>query len=207
MLPFFRTSSYKNTYWGLLLIGILVDSDSTFFNSSLFLYLCESKRMSEINKFHLIKAIKLCNIFSFSDALYSIKDSGTFKTNYHMPYWSWGIRATISHINYWDQVNSWKNLWKFWNGPLCRNKSGPSPLLNVAVYWQSSDTKLVSRNCLRYLQTTLIMGGGGLVSEFMWGIVVTENTDKHKESFFDLEYQKRMKVSSWLLPYKRPTNF
>ena len=80
--------------------------------------------------------------------------------------------VTISHINYWDQVNSWKNLWKFWNGPLCRNKSGPSPLLNVAVYWQSSDTKLVSRNCLRYLQTTLIMGGGGLVSEFMWGIVV-----------------------------------
>ena len=31
--------------------------------------------------------------------------------------------------------------------------------------------KLVPRNCLRYLQTTLIMGGGeGLVSEFMWGI-------------------------------------
>ena len=35
--------------------------------------------------------------------------------------------VTISHINYWDQVNSWKNLWKFWNGPLCRNKSGSSP--------------------------------------------------------------------------------
>ena len=29
---------------------------------------------------------------------------------------------------------------------------------------------LVPRNCLRYLQTTLIMGEGGLVSEFMWGI-------------------------------------
>ena len=27
--------------------------------------------------------------------------------------------------------------------------------------------KLVPRNCLRYLQTTLIMGEGGLVSEFM----------------------------------------
>ena len=27
--------------------------------------------------------------------------------------------------------------------------------------------KLVPRNCLRYLQTTLIMGGGGLVSEFI----------------------------------------
>ena len=30
-----------------------------------------------------------------------------------------------------------------------------------------STPKLVPRNCLRYLQTTLIMGGGGLVSEFM----------------------------------------
>ena len=36
-------------------------------------------------------------------------------------------RPTISHINYWDQVNSWKNLWKFWNGPLCRNNHAPSP--------------------------------------------------------------------------------
>ena len=49
--------------------------------------------------------------------------------------------STISHINYLDQVNSWKNLWKFWNGPVCRNKSGPSPLLNVAGYWKSSNTE------------------------------------------------------------------
>ena len=35
--------------------------------------------------------------------------------------------------------------------------------------------KLVPRNRLRYLQTTLVMGGGGLVSEFMWGIVGAEN--------------------------------
>ena len=34
--------------------------------------------------------------------------------------------------------------------------------------------KLVPRNCLRYLQTTLIMGGESLVSEFMWGIVGTK---------------------------------
>ena len=41
--------------------------------------------------------------------------------------------VTISHINYWDQVSSWKNFWKFCNGPLCRNKSGSFPLLNVAA--------------------------------------------------------------------------
>ena len=32
-------------------------------------------------------------------------------------------------ITYW-----WKNLWKLWNVPLCRNKSGPFSLLNVAAY-------------------------------------------------------------------------
>ena len=31
--------------------------------------------------------------------------------------------------------------------------------------------KLVPRHCLRYLQTTLITGGGELVSEFLWGIL------------------------------------
>ena len=31
--------------------------------------------------------------------------------------------------------------------------------------------KLVPSNCLRYLQTILVMGGVGLVSEFMRGIV------------------------------------
>ena len=30
--------------------------------------------------------------------------------------------------------------------------------------------QLATPKCLRYLQTTLIMGGGGLVSEFMPGI-------------------------------------
>ena len=34
--------------------------------------------------------------------------------------------VTISHIIYGDQVSSWKNLWKFWNGPLFKNKSGSS---------------------------------------------------------------------------------
>ena len=81
--------------------------------------------------------------------------------------------VTISHISYWDQVNSWKNLWKFWNGLLCRNKSGPFPLLNVAVCWQSSDTEACAKKLLRYLQTTLIKGWGRLVSEFMWGIVAS----------------------------------
>ena len=76
---------------------------------------------------------------------------------------------TISHINYWDQVNSRKSLWKLWNGPLCRNKLGPSPILNVIG--RVATPTLVPRNSLRYLKTALIMGGGGLVSEFMWGIV------------------------------------
>ena len=41
--------------------------------------------------------------------------------------------VTISHVNYRDQLNSWKNLWKFCNGPLCRNKSGPSPYVMLQL--------------------------------------------------------------------------
>ena len=59
--------------------------------------------------------------------------------------------ATISHINYWNQVNFWKNLWKFWSGPLCRNKSGPFPLLNVRIYWQSSDTEACAKKLSQML--------------------------------------------------------
>ena len=70
--------------------------------------------------------------------------------------------VTISHINYRDQVNSWKNLWKFWNGPLCRNKSGPSPYSMLQDIGRVATLNLVPRNCLKYLQTTLIMGGGGI---------------------------------------------
>ena len=84
----------------------------------------------------------------------------------------------ISHINYWDQVNSWKNFWKFLIGTLCRNKSGPSPYSMLQYLGRVTTPKLVPRNCLRYLQTTLIMRVGGLVSEFMWGIVLSENINE-----------------------------
>ena len=47
----------------------------------------------------------------------------------------------IYHRNYLHRVNSWKHLWKFLNDPLCRNKSGLSPLRIVATYWKSSKTK------------------------------------------------------------------
>ena len=70
--------------------------------------------------------------------------------------------TTISHINYWDQVNSWKNLWKFWNGPLCRNKSDPSPLLNVAVYWQSSNTETCVKKLPQILANNIDNGGRGI---------------------------------------------
>ena len=74
---------------------------------------------------------------------------------------------TITRINYWDQLNSWKNHWKFWNCPLWRNKSGPSSLLNVAVYWQSSSTEACARKLSQILANDIDNGGRGLVSEFM----------------------------------------
>ena len=61
--------------------------------------------------------------------------------------------VTISHRNYWHQINSWKNLWKFWNGPLCRNKSCPFPLLNIAGYWKSRNyQETVSDTCKQHWQ-------------------------------------------------------
>ena len=43
----------------------------------------------------------------------------------------------------------------------------PPPYSILQYIGRVAIPKLVSRNCLRYLQTTLMMGGGELVSEFM----------------------------------------
>ena len=42
----------------------------------------------------------------------------------------------------------------------------PPPYSMLQYIGRVATPKLVSPNCLRYLQTTLIMGGGGLVSKF-----------------------------------------
>ena len=91
--------------------------------------------------------------------------------------------STISHVNYWDQVNSWKNLWKFWNDPLCRINQAPPPYSMLQYIGRVATPKPVPRDCLRYLQTTLMMGGGGLVSEFMWAIVGKQFRRKTYESW------------------------
>ena len=64
---------------------------------------------------------------------------------------------TISHINYWK--NCWKNFCKFWNGPHCKNKSGPFPPLIVAVYWQSSNTKACVKKPSQILANNIDDGG------------------------------------------------
>ena len=46
----------------------------------------------------------------------------------------------------------------------------PSPYSMLQHIDRVATPKLVPRNCPRYLQTTLIMREGGLVSEFMLGI-------------------------------------
>ena len=90
----------------------------------------------------------------FHDSRYHfmmIRDSTFKKICFH--------KTTISHISYWDQVNTWKNLWKFWNGPLCRNKSGPFPLLNFAAYCKSNDTKACVKNLSHILASNIDNGG------------------------------------------------
>ena len=81
--------------------------------------------------------------------------------------------TTISHINYWDKLNSWKNGNSGNSGMVyfAEINQAPEPYSMLQYIGRVATPKLVPRNCLRYLQTTLIMGGGGLASEFMWGIV------------------------------------
>ena len=83
----------------------------------------------------------------------------------------WVIVAAVSHINYWDQVNSWKISWNSGIVHFCRNKLGPSPLLNVAQYWKSSNTEACAKKLSQILANNIDIGVGGLVSEFMLGIV------------------------------------
>ena len=50
----------------------------------------------------------------------------------------------------------------------------PSPYSMLQHIGRVVTPKIVPRNFARYLQTELIMGGGGLVLEFMWDIVDPE---------------------------------
>ena len=77
--------------------------------------------------------------------------------------------VAISGINYWDQVNSWKHLWEFWNGPLCRNEVS-SPYSMLQDIGRVATAKLVPRNCL-ILANSMENGRSRWVSEFLWGIV------------------------------------
>ena len=58
---------------------------------------------------------------------------------------------TISHRNYWDQVNSWKIFRKFCSGPICKNKSGSFPQLDDSAYWKSSNTKACAKKLSQVL--------------------------------------------------------
>ena len=90
-------------------------------------------------------------------------------------------KPTISHRNYLDQVNSWKNLWKFWNCPLRRNKSDPSILLNVAVYWKSSNTEASAKKLSQILANNIDNGVRGV------GLKSTE-----KQTYEHLAYASQM---------------
>ena len=69
-----------------------------------------------------------------------------------------------------------ENIMKILEWSLCRNKSGPFPLLNCAGYWKSSNTEACAKKLSQILTNNidngaLIMEGVGLVSEFMGDIV------------------------------------
>ena len=58
------------------------------------------------------------------------------------------------------KVNSWKNLCKFWNDPLCTNRSGLFCLHNVAAYWKSSNTEACAKKLSQILANNIDNWGG-----------------------------------------------
>ena len=87
-------------------------------------------------------------------------------------------------------------LEKFWNGSLCRNKSGPSPYSMLQDIGRVATLKLVSRNrYLRYLQTTLIFGGGGGIGHRIYVRYCLKKQMKNKRGF----------GKTWNFFYLKPT--
>ena len=72
------------------------------------------------------------------------------------------LKFTLNFLKFCDQVNSWKNLLKLWNGPLCRKKSGPLPLLNVALYCKSSNNKACPKKLSQILPNKIHHGRKGI---------------------------------------------
>ena len=79
--------------------------------------------------------------------------------------------VAISHINYWDQVSFLKNYKNSGMVHFTEINQTPPPYSMLQDVGGEATPKLATTNCPKYLQTTLIMGWRGLVSEFMWGIV------------------------------------
>ena len=77
---------------------------------------------------------------------------------------------TISHINYWYHVNFCKISGNSGIVHFAERNQAPSPYSMLQHIGRIATPKLLPTDRLRYLQTTLIMVRGGLVSEFMWGI-------------------------------------
>ena len=83
-----------------------------------------------------------------------------------------------------------------------------SMLQHIGHIGRVATPKLVPRNCPRYLQTTLIMREGGLVSEFMWGIVGLESLQsswwyKKLAMFYKIWKKKNPLILFKLIPEKK----
>ena len=51
-----------------------------------------------------------------------------------------------------------EKFWKFWIGSLFRNKSVPSPILNVAAFWKSSNTETCAKKLPQILANNIDNG-------------------------------------------------
>ena len=70
--------------------------------------------------------------------------------------------VTISYINCWEQVNSWKISGNSGMAHFAETNHAPSPYLMLQHIARVAPPKLALRNCLRYLQRALIIGRSGV---------------------------------------------
>ena len=104
---------------------------------------------------------------NFCEAEIFLDDQKIYKFQVINPQVTMSLERIFINSFLMNQVNSWKNFCRFWNGPLCRINQTPSLFSMLQQIGRVATPKLLPRHCLRYLQTTLIIGGGGLVSEVM----------------------------------------
>ena len=88
----------------------------------------------------------------------------TFKKPNNYQFYLLSFLKLCDHISHKSlrPIQFLENLWKFENGPVCRNKSSTFPLLNVAAYWKNSNNEACAKKLSKILTNNNDNRGRGI---------------------------------------------